>query len=90
MTSLCLFAEPFGSAPMTPELRGLIATLRRGNPRWLVFTVDRIKAAYALPSGENRATPIGSVVHVRPRRGCRDKSKLTFYCLGGFECLCVA
>ncbi|CAG7862849.1 unnamed protein product [Brassica rapa] len=65
--------EPFGSAPMTPELRGLIATLRRGNPRWLVFTVDRIKAAYALPSGENRATPIGSVVHVRPRRGCRDK-----------------
>ncbi|KAH0910792.1 hypothetical protein HID58_034113 [Brassica napus] len=58
---------------MTPELRGLIATLRRGIPRWLVFTVDRIKAAYALPSGENRATPIGSVVHVRPRRGCRDK-----------------
>ncbi|KAF3569557.1 hypothetical protein DY000_02016186 [Brassica cretica] len=29
--------EPFGSAPMTPELRGLIATFRRGSPRWLAF-----------------------------------------------------
>ena len=75
---------------MTPELRGLIATLRTGNPRWLAFTVVRIKAAYALPPGENRATPIGSVVPVRPRKGHRDKSKLTLDCLGGFECLCVA
>ncbi|KAH0897496.1 hypothetical protein HID58_047064 [Brassica napus] len=46
---------------MTPELWGLIATLRRGSPRWLAFTVDRNRAAYALPPGENHATPIGSV-----------------------------
>ncbi|KAH0859039.1 hypothetical protein HID58_087300 [Brassica napus] len=65
--------EPFGSAPMTPELRGLIATLRRGSPRWLAFTVDRIRAAYTLPPGENRATPVGSVVPVRPGKGHRDK-----------------
>ncbi|XP_048604758.1 uncharacterized protein LOC125582223 [Brassica napus] len=58
--------EPFGSAPMTPELRGLIATLRWDSPRWLALTVDRIRAAYALPPGENRATPVGSVVPVRP------------------------
>ncbi|KAF3520401.1 hypothetical protein DY000_02061986 [Brassica cretica] len=65
--------EPFGSPPMTLELRGLITTLRRGNPRWLAFTVDRIKTAYALPPGENCATPIGSVVPVRPGKGRRDK-----------------
>ncbi|KAG2275676.1 hypothetical protein Bca52824_058231 [Brassica carinata] len=55
------------------ELRGLIATLRRGSPRWLAFTVDRIRAAYTLPPGENRATPVGSVVPVRPGKGHRDK-----------------
>ena len=32
LTFLYLFIEAFGSAPMTPELRGQIATLRRGNP----------------------------------------------------------
>ncbi|WZZ32811.1 hypothetical protein YC2023_016212 [Brassica napus] len=90
LTSLCLFVEPFGSAPMTPELRGLIATLRWDSPRWLALTVDRIRAAYALPPGENRATPVGSVVPVRPGKGHRDKSKLIFFCLGRFECLCVA
>ncbi|KAH0897336.1 LOW QUALITY PROTEIN: hypothetical protein HID58_046904 [Brassica napus] len=82
--------KPFGSAPMTPELRGLIATLRWDSPRWLALTVDRIRAAYALPPGENRATPVGSVVPVRPGKGHRDKSKLIFFCLGRFECLCVA
>ncbi|KAH0901675.1 LOW QUALITY PROTEIN: hypothetical protein HID58_041178 [Brassica napus] len=51
--------EPFGSAPMTLELRGLIATLRR--------------AAYAIPPGENRATPVGPVVPVRPKKGHRVK-----------------
>ncbi|KAH0880005.1 hypothetical protein HID58_067399 [Brassica napus] len=50
-----------GYSPMTPELLGLIATLRRGSPRWLAFTIDRIRAAYALPPGENRATPVGPV-----------------------------
>ncbi|KAH0898827.1 hypothetical protein HID58_048395, partial [Brassica napus] len=52
-----LYVEPFCPAPMTPELRGLMATLRRGNPRWLAFTHDRIRTAYALPPGVNRATP---------------------------------
>ncbi|XP_013617176.1 PREDICTED: uncharacterized protein LOC106323634 [Brassica oleracea var. oleracea] len=82
--------EPFGSAPMTPELRGLIATLRRGSPQWLAFTVDRIRAAYTLPPGEKRATPVGSVVPIRPGKGRRDKSKLTFFGLKRFECLWVA
>ncbi|KAG2282476.1 hypothetical protein Bca52824_053696 [Brassica carinata] len=66
-------ASPFGSAPMTPELRGLSDTLRRGNPRWLAFTVDRIRAAYALLPGENRVTPIGLAAPVRPGKGCRNK-----------------
>ncbi|KAF3600688.1 hypothetical protein F2Q69_00036978 [Brassica cretica] len=65
--------EPFGSAPMTPELRGLSDTLRRGNPRWLAFTVDRIRAAYALLPGENRVTPIGLAAPVRPGKGRRNK-----------------
>ena len=75
---------------MTPELRGLIATLRRGSPQWLAFTVDRIRAAYTLPPGEKRATPVGSVVPIRPGKGRRDKSKLTFFGLKRFECLWVA
>ena len=66
---------------MTPELRGLIATLQRGNPRWLAFTVDRIRAAYALPPGENRATPIGLANPVRPGKGRRNKSNLIFISL---------
>ncbi|KAF2544986.1 hypothetical protein F2Q70_00022330 [Brassica cretica] len=65
--------EPFGSAPMTPELRGLIATLHRGNPRWLEFTVERIRATYSLPPGKNRATPIGLAAPIRPGRGRRNK-----------------
>ncbi|KAH0856851.1 hypothetical protein HID58_085112 [Brassica napus] len=70
--------EPFGPAPMTPELRGLITTLLRGNPRWLAYTVDRIQAANALPPGENHATPIGLAAPVRPGKGRRNKSKLIF------------
>ena len=61
---------------MTPELRGLIAILRGGNPRWLAFIVERIRAAYTLPPGENRATPIGLADPVRPGKGRRNKSKL--------------
>ncbi|KAF2616759.1 hypothetical protein F2Q68_00039914 [Brassica cretica] len=67
--------EPFGPAPMTPELRGLIATLRRGSPRWLAFTVDRIRAAYALPPDGNRATPIGPAAPIRPGKGHRNKRR---------------
>ncbi|KAH0883799.1 LOW QUALITY PROTEIN: hypothetical protein HID58_059895, partial [Brassica napus] len=74
------YAGPFGSAPMTPELRGLIATLR-GNPRWLAFTAERIQAAYALPPGENRATPVGPVAP----KGHRAKSKLIFSHLKNFN-----
>ncbi|XP_013623915.1 uncharacterized protein LOC106383880 [Brassica napus] len=65
--------ELFGPAPMTPELRGLISTLRRGSPRWLSFTVDQIRAAYALPPGENCATPVGPAVPVRPEKGRRSE-----------------
>ncbi|KAG2296619.1 hypothetical protein Bca52824_043288 [Brassica carinata] len=65
--------ELFGHAPMTPELRGLIATLRRGSPRWLSFTVYRIRAAYALPPGENCATPVGPAIPVRPEKGHRNE-----------------
>ncbi|KAF3599470.1 hypothetical protein F2Q69_00035503 [Brassica cretica] len=65
--------ELFGHAPMTTELRGLITTLRRGSPRCLAFTVDRIRAVYALPPGENLATPIGSAVPIRPGKGRRTK-----------------
>ncbi|KAF3536881.1 hypothetical protein F2Q69_00022536 [Brassica cretica] len=64
--------EPFCPVPMTPELRGLIATLRRGSPRWLAFTVDQIRAAYALPPGGNRATLIGLVAPVRLGKGHRN------------------
>ncbi|CAG7869860.1 unnamed protein product [Brassica rapa] len=56
--------EPFGSAPMTPELRGWIATMRR--------------AAYAPPPGRNHATPIGQAVPVRPGKGLSNKSKPIF------------
>ncbi|KAF3539404.1 hypothetical protein F2Q69_00020373 [Brassica cretica] len=42
-------------------------------PREWSSEIDRIRAAYALPPGENRATPVGSVVPVRPGKGRRDK-----------------
>ena len=69
---------------MTLELHRLIATLRRGNPRWLAFTIDQIRAAYALPPGENRATPVGLVVPLRPGKGRRNKSKLILLLLSFF------
>ncbi|XP_013613868.1 PREDICTED: uncharacterized protein LOC106320047 [Brassica oleracea var. oleracea] len=67
--------EPFGSAPMSLELRGLMETLRRGSTCWLSFTPDRIQAAYALPPGANRATPVTLVAPVRPKRGQGTKRK---------------
>ncbi|KAF3500918.1 hypothetical protein F2Q69_00042491 [Brassica cretica] len=67
--------EPFGPAPMTPELRGLMDTLRRGSPRWLAFTHDRIRTAYALPPGVNRASPVALVAPVRPKKGRGNKRK---------------
>ncbi|WZY77880.1 hypothetical protein YC2023_024264 [Brassica napus] len=71
--------EPFSSTPMTPDLRGLIATLQRGNPQWLAFTVDRIRAACALPPGENRATLFGLQIPFDQGR------VVTEYNEGGFE-----
>ncbi|KAH0858797.1 hypothetical protein HID58_087058 [Brassica napus] len=67
--------KPFGPAPMTPELRGLMDTLRRGSPRWLAFTHDRIRTAYALPPGVNRASPVALVAPVRPKKGRGNKRK---------------
>ncbi|KAF2551601.1 hypothetical protein F2Q68_00035931 [Brassica cretica] len=67
--------EPFGSAPMSPELRGLMETLRRGSTRWLSFTPDQIRAACALPPGANRATHVALVAPVRPKRGRGTKGK---------------
>ena len=69
-----LSVEPFGPAPMTLELHGLMATLQRGSPRWLAF----ILTAYALPSGVNRATHVALVAPVRPKKGRGNKSKLSF------------
>ncbi|KAF3601127.1 hypothetical protein F2Q69_00036411 [Brassica cretica] len=67
--------EPFGPAPMTPELRGLMDTLRRGSPRWLAFTHDRNRTAYALPLGVNCATHVALVAPVRPKKGRGNKRK---------------
>ncbi|XP_048620156.1 uncharacterized protein LOC125590583 [Brassica napus] len=67
--------EPFGPAPMTPELCGLMATLRRGSPRWLAFTHDRIRTDYALPPGVNRAAHVALVAPVRPKKGRGNKRK---------------
>lgn len=49
----------FGSAPVSPELRGMIEVLCRGRPRWLAFNAERIRAAYARPPGQNHAAHIG-------------------------------
>ncbi|KAH0879280.1 hypothetical protein HID58_066674 [Brassica napus] len=60
---------------MTPKLCRLMAPLRRGSPRWLAFTHDRIQTAYALPLGVNRATPVALVVPIRPKKGRGNKRK---------------
>ncbi|KAL0717858.1 hypothetical protein Bca4012_067180 [Brassica carinata] len=48
----------FGSAPMSPEPRGMIKVLPRGLPQWLAVNAARILAAYALSLGQGRAPPI--------------------------------
>ncbi|KAJ4872862.1 Uncharacterized protein Rs2_45469 [Raphanus sativus] len=50
--------ELFGTSKSTPELRGLISALRRGKCSWDSFTLERVRAAYALPPGVNRAVPV--------------------------------
>ena len=75
-----LFIEPFGDAPMSPELCRLMETLRRGSSRWLSFTPDRIQATYTLPPGANRATLVALVAPVWPKRGRGTKSKWLLHC----------
>ncbi|KAJ4902165.1 Uncharacterized protein Rs2_16116 [Raphanus sativus] len=65
--------ELFGCASMTPELRGLIAAFRPGECDWSSFTPERIRAAYALPPGLNRAAPILLAEPVRPRKDRKGK-----------------
>ncbi|WZZ27238.1 hypothetical protein YC2023_010639 [Brassica napus] len=64
--------EPFGPAPMKPELRGLIATLRRGSPRWLAFTAQSLgllarPVSIAVPVGGARRAPNTSAGSVGDR-----------------------
>ncbi|KAF3584655.1 hypothetical protein F2Q69_00029971 [Brassica cretica] len=40
------------------------------------FSLDRIRAACALPPGVNRATLVALVAHVRPKRGKKEKEVL--------------
>ncbi|KAL0721690.1 hypothetical protein Bca4012_036289 [Brassica carinata] len=64
----------FGAALMTLELPGMIEVLRRGSPRWLAFTPERIRAAYALPPGQNRTPSVELAVQVCPRVIRRHKT----------------
>ncbi|XP_056853505.1 uncharacterized protein LOC130502725 [Raphanus sativus] len=65
--------ELFGASKMTPELRGLILALRRGQCNWGSFTPERVRAAYALPPGVNRAVPVALAEPIRPRRDQKEK-----------------
>ncbi|XP_018473861.1 uncharacterized protein LOC108845092 [Raphanus sativus] len=65
--------ELFGTSKMTPELRGLIAALRRGECNWDSFTPERIRAAYASSPGVHRVVPVPLAEPIRPRRDQKDK-----------------
>ncbi|XP_056864051.1 uncharacterized protein LOC130511193 [Raphanus sativus] len=65
--------ELFGCANMTPELRELIAALRRGECDWSSFTPERIQASYAMLLGLNRAAPIPLAEPVRPQKDRKGK-----------------
>ncbi|KAJ4888801.1 Uncharacterized protein Rs2_28549 [Raphanus sativus] len=65
--------ELFGSSSLTPELRVLIAALRRGECHWSSFNSERIRAAYALPPGLNHGVPIPLAEPIRPRRDQKGK-----------------
>ncbi|KAJ4901894.1 Uncharacterized protein Rs2_15845 [Raphanus sativus] len=58
---------------MTPELRELIAALRRGECDWSSFTPERIQASYAMLLGLNRAAPIPLAEPVRPQKDRKGK-----------------
>ncbi|XP_013646124.1 meiosis-specific protein ASY2-like [Brassica napus] len=50
---------PSGSSLMLDEIRGLIGVLRRGRSNWSSFDQTRIRAAFAMPEGTNRASLVG-------------------------------
>ncbi|KAJ4881637.1 Uncharacterized protein Rs2_38692 [Raphanus sativus] len=60
--------ELFGTSKSTPELRGLISALRRGKCSWDSFTLERVRAAYALPPGVNRAIPVALVEPIQVKK----------------------
>ncbi|KAL0885846.1 hypothetical protein Bca101_009829 [Brassica carinata] len=63
----------FGSTSLTPELKGMMAVLRRGDPRWLDFNPAQIQHAYTLSPGKNRAPPLALAVPMRPNRACQTR-----------------
>lgn len=73
--------ELFGTSKRTLELRGLISALRRGECHWGSFTLERVRAAYSLSPGVNRAVPVPLAEPIRPRRDQRIKVSyfLVFY-----------
>ena len=52
-------SAPSGSSLMLDEIRGLIGVLRRGRSNWSSFDQTRIRAAFAMPEGTNRASLVG-------------------------------
>ncbi|KAH0903197.1 hypothetical protein HID58_042700 [Brassica napus] len=57
--------------PRSPDLQSLRLELEC--LLWASTLLDRIRAVYALPPGENRATPTGPAVPIRPGKGRRNK-----------------
>uniref|UniRef100_A0A0D3D3P7 Uncharacterized protein n=1 Tax=Brassica oleracea var. oleracea TaxID=109376 RepID=A0A0D3D3P7_BRAOL len=56
---LRISVTPSGSSLMSDEIRGLIGVLRRGLSNWSSFDQTRIRAAFAMPEGTNRASLVG-------------------------------
>ena len=54
-----IVSSAFESSLMTDKMRGLIGVLRRGRLYWSSFDQARIRAAFAMPEGTNRAPLVG-------------------------------
>lgn len=52
------FFVPSGSFLMSGEIRGLIGVFQRGHLNWSSFDRTRIRAAFAMPEGTNRAPSV--------------------------------
>ena len=50
-----IVTAPFEISLMSDEMRGLIKVLRRGHLDWSSSDQARIRAAFAMPEGTNRA-----------------------------------